>query len=158
MKDFMPEIIQFKCRSCDAEISTSAEPKPSVRCHACGKEQEVRFPRSLKTSQQVAACIACGHDELYIQKDFNRHVGVAIVIAGIVFSTYFFNHRQPLYAMASLVATAMIDLMIYSLVGFVTVCYSCHAVYRGFERNPEHEAFDLKKLEKYGGRTPRFGA
>jgi hypothetical protein len=118
----------------------------------------VRLPRSLETSRTVAACIACGHGDLYVQKDFNRQVGVAIVIVGIVFSTYFFNHRQPFYAMASLVATAMIDLMIYSLVGVVTVCYSCHAVYRGFERNPEHEAFDLKKLEKYGGRTPRFGA
>jgi hypothetical protein len=158
MKDFMAAIIQFKCRSCDAEISTSAEPKPSVRCHGCGKDQEVRLPRSLETSRTVAACIACGHGDLYVQKDFNRQVGVAIVIVGIVFSTYFFNHRQPFYAMASLVATAMIDLMIYSLVGVVTVCYSCHAVYRGFERNPEHEAFDLKKLEKYGGRTPRFGA
>ena len=32
---------------------------------------------------------------------------------------------------------------------------SDHAVYRGFDRNPEHESFDLKKLEKYGGRAPR---
>jgi Zn ribbon nucleic-acid-binding protein len=153
----MAAIIQFKCRSCDAEISTSAEPKASVRCPACGKDQEVRLPPSLQNTRSVAVCIACGHADLYVQKDFNRQVGVAIVIVGIVFSTYFFNHRQPFYAMASLVATAVIDLIIYSLVGLVTVCYSCHAVYRGFERNPEHEPFDLKKLEKYGGRTPRFG-
>lgn len=58
-------------------------------------------------------------------------------------------------AMAALAGTAVIDLLVYVLVGDVTVCYSCHALYRGFERNPEHEAFDLKKLEKYGGRTPR---
>jgi hypothetical protein len=54
--------------------------------------------------------------------------------------------------------TAIIDLVIYSIVGLVAVCYSCHAIYRGFERNPDHEPFDLKKLEKFGGRTPRFGA
>jgi hypothetical protein len=49
----------------------------------------------------------------------------------------------------------LVDLLAYFLVKDVTVCYSCHALYRGFLRNPEHEAFDLKKLEKYGGRTPR---
>jgi hypothetical protein len=58
--------------------------------------------------------------------------------------------------MLSLVVTAAVDLVIYSLVGEVTVCYACHAVYRGFGKNPEHEAFDLKSLEKYGGRDPRF--
>jgi hypothetical protein len=57
--------------------------------------------------------------------------------------------------MAALAVTASIDFLVYSLVGDVTVCYSCHALYRGFARNPEHEAFDLKKLEKYGGRAPR---
>ena len=49
----------------------------------------------------------------------------------------------------------LVDFLAYFFVGQVTVCYSCHAIYRGFNRNPEHEPFDLKKLEKYGGRTPR---
>ncbi len=106
----------------------------------------------------MTSCVACGHEDLYVQKDFNRQIGVGIVSVGILFSTYFFHYRQPVYAMGSLVVTALIDLIIYSLVGVVTVCYSCHAIYRGFERNSEHEAFDLKKLEKYGGRSPRFGA
>jgi hypothetical protein len=102
--------------------------------------------------------VACGHEDFYVQKDFNRQLGLIIVGIGIFSSTYFFDHREPFYAMGSLVVTALIDLIIYSLVGFVTVCYSCHAVYRGFNRNPQHEPFDLKKLEKFGGRTPRFGA
>ena len=107
----------------------------------------------------MTKCVVCGHEDLYVQKDFNRQLGLGIVVVGdCPRACYFFNHRQPFYAMASLVGTALIDLVIYTLVGSVTVCYSCHAIYRGFERNPEHEPFDLKKLEKYGGRTPRFGA
>jgi hypothetical protein len=51
-----------------------------------------------------------------------------------------------------------VDFLVYFLVGEVTVCYACHAIFRGFERNPDHEPFDLKKLEKYGGRTPRGSA
>ena len=80
---------------------------------------------------------------------------MAIVVIGVAASLYFFAKGQPLLAMGSLAVTAGVDFLVYFLVGEVTVCYACHAVYRGFARNTEHEAFDLKKLEKYGGRTPR---
>ena len=104
----------------------------------------------------VRNCVSCGHDALYIQKDFNRNVGVAIVIAGSLVCLYFFSRSQPIYAMLALFVSAAVDLLIYSMVGEVTVCYACHTVYRGFAKNPEHESFDLKNLEKYGGRDPRF--
>ena len=58
--------------------------------------------------------------------------------------------------MLSLLASAAVDFLLYLMVADVTVCYACHAVYRGFPRNPQHSAFDLKELEKYGGREPRF--
>jgi len=103
----------------------------------------------------VTACVSCGHDTLYVQKDFNRGVGLAIVGSGIAVSIYFFARSMPLLAMGALALTELVDFLAYFLVGQVTVCYACHAVYRGFKRNPEHEPFDLKKLEKYGGRTPR---
>jgi hypothetical protein len=103
----------------------------------------------------VTTCVSCGHDTLYVQKDFNRSLGLAIVVLGCGASIYFFAQNQPLFAMAMLGLTAAVDFVAYAVVREVTVCYSCHAVYRGFQRNPEHEPFDLKKLEKYGGRTPR---
>jgi len=83
-------------------------------------------------------------------------VGLGIVGVGVLASIVLFSRSEPLYAMLALVATAGIDLLIYAVVADVTVCYSCHALYRGFPRNPAHEAFDLKNLEKYGGRDPRF--
>jgi hypothetical protein len=104
----------------------------------------------------VRNCVACGHDTLYIQKDFNRNLGVAIVVVGSLVCLYFFSQSQPLLAILSLFASAGLDLLIYSLVKEVTVCYSCHAIYRDFEKNPDHGPFDLKDLEKYGGRDPRF--
>jgi hypothetical protein len=103
----------------------------------------------------VTTCVSCGHDTLYVQKDFNRRAGIAIVALGIVASVYFFARSQPVLAMTALGLTALVDFLAYLIVREVTVCYSCHAIYRGFKRNPEHEPFDLKKLEKYGGRTPR---
>jgi hypothetical protein len=111
---------------------------------------------SIVDNNIVNQCISCGHESLYLQKDFNRAVGMGIVGTGIIISLYFFARGDPLYAMGALALTALVDFLAYFLVGEVTVCYSCHAIYRGFKRNPEHEPFDLKKLEKYGGRTPRF--
>jgi hypothetical protein len=106
----------------------------------------------------VTACVSCGHDAFYVQKDFNRQLGLVIVTLGIATSIYFFARGRPMYAMAALGLSALIDFLAYRLMRNVTVCYACHALYRGFEVNPEHEPFDLKKLEKYGGRTPRSTA
>jgi hypothetical protein len=110
---------------------------------------------SILSQGLVTTCVSCGHDTLYVQKDFNRTAGMAIVGLGIAASLYFFARSRPVFAMGALGLTALIDFFAYWLVGEVTVCYSCHAIYRGFKRNSEHEPFDLKKLEKYGGRTPR---
>jgi hypothetical protein len=81
---------------------------------------------------------------------------MAIVGIGIAISIFFFAESRPMYAMGALGLTALVDFLAYFFVGEVTVCYSCHAIYRGFNRNPEHESFDLKKLERYGGRASRF--
>jgi hypothetical protein len=112
--------------------------------------------RTLEERNYVRNCVACGHDTLYTQKDFNRNLGVGIVVVGSLIALYFFSRAEPIYAMLALFVSAGVDFLIYSLVKEVTVCYSCHAIYRGFAKNPEHGPFDLKELEKYGGREPRF--
>jgi hypothetical protein len=104
----------------------------------------------------VKTCAGCGHDRLYVQKDFNRNLGLAIVIGGAAVSVIFFALGYAFYSMLTLGLTALVDIVVYSLVGMVTVCYACHTIYRGFPRNPEHGPFDLKDLEKFGGRDPRF--
>ncbi len=147
--------IHFKCRACEREIVIEPGRTDRVRCQSCQKEMDVFMNSSLIDRNLVTTCVSCGHDTFYVQKDFNRQVGMLIVGLGIVASLYFFSRREPMYAMGALATTALIDFLVYFFVRDVTVCYSCHALYRGFARNPEHEAFDLKKLEKYGGRTPR---
>ena len=148
-------IIHFKCRSCAGEVAIAPSPAKRVECPHCNADVEIFMNNSILNRGVVTTCVSCGHDRFYVQKDFNRQVGMAIVGLGIAASVYFFARSQPIFAMASLGVTALADLLAYFLVGEVTVCYSCHAVFRGFHRNPEHETFDLKKLEKYGGRTPR---
>ena len=47
----------------------------------------------------------------------------------------------PYYS--SLMVAALIDALLYALLPEITVCYRCHAHFRGFTRNPRHQAFDL---------------
>jgi hypothetical protein len=154
----MGGIIHFKCRACDGEIAIRPQHNAELNCPHCKAKIHVAIDDSLVSGSAVQNCISCGHDTLYTQKDFNRAMGVFIVSVGICASLYFFALSQPMLAMGALGATALVDLLAYFIVSEVTVCYSCHAIYRGFPKNPEHEPFDLKKFEKYGGRTPRFGA
>ena len=151
----MTPIIHFKCRACDEDLSFAPASADRFTCSHCKADLPLFMNDSVVNRSIVTVCVSCGHDTLYVQKDFNRRVGMAIVVVGIAASIFFFARSQPLYAMAALGFTAVVDFLAYFFVGEVTVCYACHAVYRGFMRNPEHEPFDLKKLEKYGGRTPR---
>ena len=151
----MTPIIHFKCRACEKDMAIPPSRAESVNCPHCKAEIPVFMNDSIVERNIVTTCVSCGHDNLYIQKDFNRSAGMAIVVLGIAASLYFFARGQPLLAMSALGLTAVVDFLAYYFVGEVTVCYACHAVYRGFLKNPGHEAFDLKKLEKYGGRTPR---
>lgn len=151
----MSPIIHFKCRACGAELAVPPSQAERVNCTGCQAELRVFMNDSILSRNIVTVCVSCGHDTLYVQKDFNRRTGLAIVVIGVVVSIYFFAQGRPLVAMGALGLTALVDFLAHFLVREVTVCYSCHAIYRGFNRNPEHEPFDLKKLEKYGGRTPR---
>lgn len=153
----MAPIVHFKCRACEGEIMMTPSRAGHVACPHCKRDTGVLFNDSLLYPEMVTACVSCGHDAFYVQKDFNRGFGIFLVVAGILVSVYFYSRGRPMSAMAVLGITALVDFLLHSLVGDVTVCYSCHALYRGFRHNPEHEAFDLKKLEKYGGRTPRTG-
>jgi hypothetical protein len=151
----MLPIIHFNCRACDGTILIRPSQTARVTCPHCRHDVEVFVNDSILSRSVVTTCVSCGHDTFYVQKDFNRSLGLGIVGLGVAASLFFFSRGRPIYAMAALAATALIDFLVYFMVRDVTVCYSCHALYRGFERNTEHEAFDLKKLEKYGGRAPR---
>jgi|SRR5579883_1593357 len=154
----MAPIIHFKCRNCEKDLALPPLPSEHVRCPHCNSEIPFFMNDSILTRGVVTTCASCGHDDLYVQKDFNRQVGVGVVAIGILASIYLLAKDMPLRAMIALGLTALVDFVVYFFVGEVTVCYACHAIFRGFGKNPEHEPFDLKKLEKYGGRTPRGSA
>lgn len=140
-----PEIA-FACPRCGAEATCGLD--GAGRCAACGAETALDLPPALRNDRLVDRCAACGGPQLYVQRDFNQRAGLAIVIVGAALAPF-----TPYYS--SLVVAALVDAVLYAVLPEITVCYRCSAHYRGFARNPRHEAFDLHIAEQYHVRAPR---
>lgn len=96
----------------------------------------------------IDRCAACGHDQLYFQKDFNRRTGIALVVAGSIFVPWTYG--------LSLLAVTILDYVVWRMVKDVVVCYRCQAVHRGYPPNPAIAPFDLVTHDRhvYGQAPP----
>ena len=135
--------IAFACPSCGAEATAGIDGQG--RCAACGVETALALSSSLRDERVVDRCPACQGEQLYVQRDFNQRAGLAIVVVGAVLAPF-----TPFYS--SLFVAAAIDAILYLLLPEIAICYRCQAHFRGFLRNPRHEAFDLHVAEQYGTR------
>jgi len=120
----------------------------SIRCPRCGRDHALRLSDSIRKQSVVDACAICGGRELFIRKDFPQRIGLAVVVLAGGASLYFFANNFVI-AYTILAAAVLIDLILYLLIGKVTVCYACRAEYRRARLNPAHESFDLAASEKY---------
>lgn len=137
-----PEIA-FACPGCGKEIWAGLDGR--ARCRGCGKETALELSASLREQRLVDVCPACRGRQLYLQRDFNQRAGLAIVAVGALLAPF-----TPYYS--SLLVAALIDAALYAMLPEIAVCYRCQAHFRGFRRNPAHQAFDLHLAEQYGSK------
>ena len=139
-----PEIA-FACPSCGREALAGVD--GAGRCPSCGADTALDLPASVSEGHVLERCPACGSKQLYVQRDFNQKAGIAIVAVGAALAPF-----TPYYS--SLMVAALIDAGLYVVLPEITVCYRCHAHFRGFARNPQHAAFDLHIAEQYDVKAP----
>ncbi|HEU4401736.1 MAG TPA: hypothetical protein VFT43_06485 [Candidatus Polarisedimenticolia bacterium] len=143
MADLMS--IAFVCDGCDRPIALRIErPRAGIDCPACGRSHLLRVNEATITSGRIDRCLRCGLDRLYVQKDFNRKVGLGIFVLAAILSV-------PTWGL-SLLAATLVDLTLYYVLGDVTICYGCGTQHRGCRRNPAHGAFDLHVAEAVDAR------
>ena len=140
-----PPEIAYACPGCGREATAGADGLGS--CRACGRQTRLDVSGVAGEPPRVARCPGCDGRQLYVQRDFNQKVGLGVVVVGALFAPF-----TPFYS--SLFAAAIVDAVLYALVAEITVCYRCHAHFRGFARNPEHQPFDLHLAEQYDVRKP----
>ncbi len=123
------------------------EPAP---CPSCG--QALALHANVRDAHgHVTRCPCCGGDELYIRKDFPQRFGLAVVVIVGVLSCVLFAWGELLWALGVLLGVVVLDLVIFLMVPWITVCYRCDATVRGVPRHPDHRGFDLATAEKYRG-------
>jgi len=134
--------VHFLCTQCEKRLARTAG-EPAGPCEHCGASSEV-----IAAADFVERCAACGHDELYFQKDFNRTTGIALVVVGAIFVPWTYG--------ASLLAVTILDYIVWRMVKDVIVCYQCQAVHRGYPPNPAFRPFDLATHDRhvYGAAPP----
>jgi hypothetical protein len=140
-----PEIA-FPCPACGGEAVCGLDGQG--QCRSCAATPALTVPAATRASRVVERCPACDSALLYVQRDFNQKVGLGIVVLGAVLAPF-----TPFYS--SLMVAALVDAGLYALLPEITVCYRCQAHFRGFARNPRHQAFDLHIAEQYDVKAPQ---
>ena len=135
--------VNARCPGCDASLPFLAEDAPSaIRCGRCGRGISLRVSDALQADRSVDRCPVCEGVDFYVRKDFDPQTGLAFVVAGAVISGLFYFFELDLVAYGVLAAAVVIDLIIYRRLKEITVCYRCHAEFRG-EYPRTAGAFDL---------------
>jgi hypothetical protein len=136
--------VHFLCLQCEKRLARDAGEAPRA-CEQCGAENAVVAPPA---NAIIDRCAACGHDQLYFQKDFNRTLGIAIIAVGAVL--------VPWTYYLSLLGVTVLDYVVWRIVKNVIVCYRCQAVHRGYPANPALKPFDLVIHDRhvYGAAPP----
>ncbi|HMC20691.1 MAG TPA: hypothetical protein VKL19_02475, partial [Thermoanaerobaculia bacterium] len=129
--------VHFLCPQCDARLARESG-ELARACERCGAANEVTAPPA---GAIIERCAACGHDQLYFQKDFNRKTGIALVVVGAIFVPWTYG--------LSLLGVTILDYVVWRLVKDVIVCYRCQAVHRGYPPNPALKHFDLVTHDRH---------
>lgn len=144
--------VRFNCPTEGCVALIEMEPLPvtgePITCPRCRTPHAVHVTDALRTENHVDVCPICQCRELFIRKDFPQKAGLLIVVVAAIISFATFRTHFAV-SWGVLGAAVLIDLIIYLLIGTVTVCYACRAEFRGAAPDPKHEGFDLARSEKY---------
>jgi uncharacterized protein (DUF983 family) len=121
-----------KCPKCDAGLPVSAVENPSaIRCGGCGRDLGLVFSDALRADSGVDRCPVCEGQDFYVRKDFDPTIGLTVVVVGAIISGVFYWFGRDVMAYSILGVAALVDLVVYRRLTFVTVCYRCHTEFRG---------------------------
>jgi len=132
-----------RCPGCSRPLPVAADRAPdAIRCGGCGSEVGLNVTEALREDRAVDACPVCGGGDFYIRKDFDPKMGLLVVVVGAIVSGIFYWFGMDLVAYGVLAGAVVVDLVIAFWLRDVTICYRCHAEFRGsYPRTAP--AFDL---------------
>lgn len=140
--------VTYNCPGCGHSVRQPISADVSaLDCPHCS--QQLAAPTGAIEDARISRCVVCPSRDLFARKDFPQRLGVALVVLGFVGSSIAWANYHVLWSFAILFGTALIDLVLYIVMGESLTCYRCGAQYRGFEEIERHGGFDLETHERY---------
>jgi hypothetical protein len=96
-----------------------------------------------------SACSICGNEEMYKKKAFPHWLGLSILVGACTAFLVLNALREYVWAWAFLLGSALVDGLLYLLVGDLVVCYRCGAQHSCRSAGARHHPFELVIGERY---------
>jgi DNA-directed RNA polymerase subunit RPC12/RpoP len=138
-------VVCYQCGSA-LPVEVSGE-SLQINCGRCGEAFLLKFSKSVRGDEKVDRCPVCEGDDFYLRKDFDPKMGVTVIVIAIFISGGFYYYGLDLIAYGVLAGAALIDLAVYRRLKDLTVCYRCHAEFRG-DYEPLAGPFDLHTADE----------
>ena len=136
------------CHQCGSALPVEAtDTSLQINCGGCKQAFLLGFSNAVRADEKVDRCPVCAGGDFYMRKDFDPKVGVTVIVIAALISAGFYYYGQDLVAYGVLGGAALIDLAVYSRLKDLTVCYRCHAEFRG-DYEPLAGPFDLHTADE----------
>jgi hypothetical protein len=127
-------------------------------CLLCNQPIRLRITGRMRRDNVVDRCAVCDCNTVYVQKDFNRALGVSIFLMGALLFLLCAWKNRLVEGTLVWAAFAVADALLYKFLPDVTICYKCYAQYRDVARNPDNQPFELGLAEKFDPLDKRLAA
>ena len=138
--------VQLKCPGCEKTVRLRPGGSGREACPGCARKLPLTQTPALRERGVLERCAGCGEHRLFRQKDFNRKIGLAIVLGSAAVSLALLPF-SPLSAYGVLFALTLVDLGMYWRLPEVVICYRCRAQHRGCAPESPVKGFDLLTAE-----------
>lgn len=136
------------CPDCESRLPVSAADAPAaIQCGRCDRAIALTVTDAIRADTGVDRCPVCEGREVYLRKDFDPTLGLAVIITGALISAGFYWYGMDLIAYGVLGGATLLDLFVYGRLKDLSVCYRCHTEFRGGYRRTA-VAFDLHTADE----------
>lgn len=147
--------VLFQCPQCEqARRASIVAGNAALVCDGCHWTRPVRADDLENAAPR--RCLVCGCGDVWRQKDFPQKLGLAMVALGAILSTIAWAYHLPGTALGILLVFAAVDLLLFTFMKDVLVCYRCHARYGDVQFREDHPRFNLETAERYRQEAARL--
>lgn len=126
--------VQITCPKCQSSVEVYPDAQASkTQCDVCEQVIPLHFNQEHEKGN-LKECPVCERKDFYMQKDFNRAVGVTLFLVASVFSIW-------TYGLSFIVLYGM-DYFLFRKLRYVAVCYKCDTIFRNVGNMKEIPEFN----------------